>query len=276
MGYAKACAAAGNAALNTDSVAASLTQNGSSKKKENGYAKRVSNGNHAEDIIYKIFGFPKYRKRGRNQPDVLFTDSENKRFVGEIKSFEDGRVVVTVNQFRRYEEMAPAEDGKKYNMFYFFATHNGSAGNINDIYAVGYASMKKLIETKDHSSSRWRLKERYSKKIDCAERTNQKLLGYSGRTINNDGRKGKEIMAKNKEEIIRKRNKRGECIRLSESELSDCCPKSRRVWKGCGAQDIVIHYKEETDFIKNAAYPVSAEAANGKKEPVQTTLFEES
>ncbi len=276
MGDAEACGAAGYAALGTDFVAASLAQNGSSKKKENVYAKRVDNGNHAENAIYGIFGFPKYRKRGRNQPDVLFTDSENKRFIGEIKSFEDGRVAVTVDQFRRYEKMAPAEDGKKCNLFYFFATHNGSAGDINDVYAVDYASMKRLFDEKKHYSSRWRLKERWSKKIDCAERANQKLLGYSGRTINNDGRKGKEIMVKNKKEIIKKHNRKGEHIRLFEFELSGCCPNSKRIWKGCGVQNIVIHYREETDFIINAAYPAAAEAANGKKKPVQTTFFGES
>ncbi len=272
MGDAEACIDAGYAAIGSNSVAAPLTQKGS--KKQNGYAKRVVNGNHAEGGIYKIFGFPKYKKRGRNQPDILFADSDNKRFVGEIKSLENDRIVVLLDQFARYEGMAPQRNGKKYNLFYFFAVHNGTASDINDVYVVDYVSMKRLFETKEHFKTRWKLKKRFSQKIDCAEEAGQKLVGYHGRMVNNDGRRGEEIREDNKKDIIERHNKKGEHIRICESDLSEFCPNSRRVWNGFGVQNIAIHYNDEMDFIRSAGYPVNGVVIH-KKKPVQTALFKE-
>lgn len=264
MGDAEACHGAASAEF-SEYVTASLTQNGSAKKKENGYAKRFYNGNNFEEQVCHIFGFPRYKKHGGIQPDI-FISEKGKSFVGEVKSIKDDRVVVWVNQYEKYKELAQSKNGERNNFFYFFAKYNGYDKPVmTDIFIVGYKDMKILME-KEKIITRFGLKKKYCKKIDCMEEGGQVLIDDEGGILSCYKKDGNEkleaenkinkIVGRNRKDIIGECNRKGPYIRIGVSELSDCCPDSKVISDNKRRKSIVIHYENKNmDFAYNTRYP---------------------
>lgn len=276
MGDAEACDVAGHTDLFSGSVAGALTQNYSAKKKENGYAKRNYNGNNIQEQVCSIFKFPYFDRQGEDvQPDIFVTE-KGRKFVGEVKSVKGDRVVVWVKQFNKYKALANIEGNEKNSLFYFFAKYtDGFKPSINDIYVVGYDRMKYFMETKKKPTTRFGLKKKYCKRIDCMEQ--------EGQIIFNDledvdelgtGEEAVEIVNRNRKNIIEKYNRKGPYVRIEIPELAGCCQYSRILSDKDRRRSIVVHYENMiTDFIKSADYP-AAKMPSRKISHVQQALFE--
>lgn len=274
MGNAKVCAGAGY--TDFSKTVAFLTKN-AAKKEENGYAKRVYNGDKIEKQVCDIFGFPPYKKHGKkDQPDILIT-GKGRKFVGEIKSFEDDRVVVTTDQFERYAELAPTKKGDIYNFFYLFAKHDDE--RLTDVYVADYSVMERTLKVKEPRITRWRLRKRHSRKIDVMEQDSQTMIfgGYQKDEFERlkSEIKIKETAKRNKEYILKKYNMKGANIRIKELSFKELCPCVKIITDKNGRNSIFIRYPSNSiGFIKNAKYPAVTESLNGKKKLVQTVFSE--
>lgn len=259
MGDAENCCGVGQSCSNNLIVAVPLTPNGSSKK-ENGYSKRVSNGNNIEEQVCHIFGFPCLdRPEESVQPDIFVTEKGGK-FIGEVKSVKGDRVVVWVRQFDKYRNLANFEESERNKLFYFFAKYtDGSKPSIDDIYVVDYERMKYFMAAKENVTTGWGLKRRYSRKIKHLKDKFQDSIDDSGNIcdgINKKSDVGKKAIKSRKKEIVEKYNKKGPYIRIKISELEDCCNHSKIITDRETMRSIAIHYENVSmDFINNARYP---------------------